>query len=370
MTQFSAADFNHMARAIRLARNGLYTTHPNPRVGCVLVKDGEIVAEGWHEQAGEPHAEINAIKAASEEAKGATAYVTLEPCCHQGRTPPCSDALIAAGVTRVVAAMQDPNPQVAGQGMQSLKAAGIATSVGVLQREAESLNPGFIKRMQRGQPYVRLKQAVSLDGRTAMASGESKWISGEAARADVQRMRAQSSAILTGSGTVLADDPSLNVRDLDIGRQPLRVIIDSNLSIPGTAKLLSLEGETLIVTAIEDAERVSVFVKAGAEVLCLPNGAGKVDLPALMQHLAAREINEVLVEAGTVLSGSLLSAGLIDELIVYLAPHLMGNNARGMFNLPAIEKMADRITLQIKDVTAVGEDWRITAIPMYRTRAQ
>lgn len=361
MTQFSAADVKHMARAIRLARKGLYTTHPNPRVGCVLVKDGEIMGEGWHQRAGEPHAEINAIKAAGEEARGATAYVTLEPCCHQGRTPPCSDALIAAGVTRVVVAMQDPNPQVAGQGIQALSDAGIETTTGLLQEQAEALNPGFIKRMQSGQPYVRLKQAVSLDGRTAMANGESKWISGKAARADVQRLRAQSCAILTGSGTMLADDPSLNVRVLDIGRQPLRVIVDSNLSMPETAKLLSLEGETLIVTASEDAERASVFVKAGAEVLCLPNGAGQVDLPALMQHLAAREVNEVLVEAGTVLSGSLLSAGLIDELIVYLAPHLMGNNARGMFNLPAIEKMADRITLQIVDVTAVGEDWRIIA---------
>lgn len=368
MTNFSTADVEFMARAIKLARRGMYTTHPNPRVGCVLVVDGSIVGEGWHQRAGEPHAEILALNEAGEKSKGATAYVTLEPCCHQGRTPPCTDALVAAGVVRVVAAMQDPNPQVAGNGLQALASAGIEISVGLLQAESESLNAGFIKRMISGRPFVRLKQAISLDGRTAMGSGESKWISGEAARADVQRLRAQSAAIMTGSGTVLSDDPSLNVRDMDIGRQPLRIVVDSNLSMPETAKLLSLEGETLIVTSSEDADRASVFLKQGAEVLRLPNGTGKVDLLALMEHLASREINEVLVEAGTVLSGSLLSMGLVDELIVYLAPHLMGNSARGMFNLPSIDKMDDRITLQIIDVTAVGADWRITALPIYETQ--
>jgi len=270
----------------------------------------------------------------------------------------------------VVAAMPDPNPVVSGQGFQTLAEAGIKTSVGLMQQEAEALNPGFIMRMQSRRPYVRLKQAVSLDGRTAMASGESKWISGEAARADVQRLRAQSSAILTGSGTVLADDPSLNVRDLDIGRQPLRVVVDSVLSTPETAKMLSLEGDTLIVTASGDADRVAKFVDAGAEVLSLPGAVGKVDLPALLHHLAAQQINEILVEAGTVLSGSLLSAGLVDELIIYLSPHIMGDNARGMFNLPVIEEMADRISMQIKDITAVGDDWRITAIPMHETADQ
>lgn len=369
MTQFSRADVEYMARAIKLARRGLYTTHPNPRVGCVLVAHGEIVGEGWHRRAGEAHAEINAIDAAGKKSAGATAYVTLEPCCHQGRTPACTNALIKSGVVRVVAAMQDPDPRVAGKGLQEISAAGINVNVGLLQAEAEGLNAGFIKRMRRGRPYVRLKQAISLDGRTAMGSGESKWISGEAARADVQRLRAQSAAIVTGSGTVLSDDPSLTVRDIDIGRQPLRVVVDSNLSMPETAKLLSLEGETLIVTASEDADRASVFVKAGAEVLRLPNGAGKVDLPALMEHLASREINDVLVEAGTVLSGSFLGMGLVDELIVYLAPHLMGNSARGMFNLPSINNMEDRIALQIKDITAVGGDWRITAVPIYKTHA-
>ncbi len=370
MTDFGTVDVDHMARAIRLARKGLYTTHPNPRVGCVLSVDGKVVGEGWHQRAGEPHAEVNAIKEAGDYSQGATAYVTLEPCYHQGRTPPCTAALIKAGVTRVVAAMLDPNPQVAGKGMRALSDAGMETATGLLQQEAEALNPGFIRRMLHQRPYVRLKQAISLDGRTAMDSGESKWISGEAARADVQRLRARSDAIVTGSGTVLADDPSLNVRDLEVERQPLRVVIDSNLSIPETAKLLTLEGQTLIVTASEDAERAAVFTRAGAEILYLPGSLGKVDLPALMQHLAAREINEVLVEAGTVLSGSLLTAGLVDELVVYLAPHLMGNAARGMFNLPAIDKMANRIVLEIKDITAVGEDWRITADVINNSRTE
>ncbi|MFV1997341.1 MAG: bifunctional diaminohydroxyphosphoribosylaminopyrimidine deaminase/5-amino-6-(5-phosphoribosylamino)uracil reductase RibD [Acidiferrobacterales bacterium] len=367
MISFSITDVEIMTRALRLARKGLYTTHPNPRVGCVLVKNGEIVGEGWHQKTGEPHAEIYAVQEAGEKARGATAYISLEPCCHQGRTPPCTDALIQAGISEVVVAMTDPNPEVNGQGLQTLAKAGIKTSVGLLQPEAEALNPGFIKRMQSQRPYVRLKQAISLDGRTAMASGESKWISGEAARADVQRLRAQSSAILTGSGTVLADDPSLNVRDLDIGRQPLRVVVDSVLSTPETARILSLEGDTLIVTASGDADRVAKFVKAGAEVLCLPGSVGRVDLSALLQHLAEQHVNEILVEAGSELSGGLLDAGLVDELIIYLSPHIMGNNARGMFNLPAIEKMANRISMQIKDVTAVGDDWRITATPVYKT---
>lgn len=370
MTQFSIADVEFMAQALRLARKGLYTTHPNPRVGCVLVQNAEIVGEGWHERAGGPHAEINAIDEAGEKARGATAYISLEPCCHQGLTPPCTDALIQAGISRVVAAMPDPNPEVSGQGMQALEKAGVKTSIGLLQQEAEALNQGFIKRMQHQRPYVRLKQAISLDGRTAMASGESKWISGAAARADVQRLRAQSSAILTGSGTVLADDPSLNVRDLDIGRQPLRVVVDSVLSTPEAAKMFSLEGDTLIVTASGDPNRVAVYVNAGAEVLCLPGSVGKVDLTALLEHLGEQQINEVLVEAGTVLSGGLLGAGLVDELIIYLSPHIMGNNARGMFNLPAIEQMADRIPMQINDVTAVGDDWRITATPVYETLDQ
>ncbi len=359
------ADVEYMARALMLARRGLYTTDPNPRVGCVVVSDGAIVGEGWHERAGEPHAEINALNQAGNKARGATVYVTLEPCCHTGRTPPCSDALIEAGVSRVVAAMEDPNPQVAGQGLKALRDAGISVESGVLEEQAQQLNPGFVSRMRNRRPYVRAKLAVSLDGRTAMASGESKWITGDAARADVQRLRARSSAIITGSGTVLADNPSLNVRDLQIGRQPLRVIVDGNLSTPESSRLFKLEGQSLVATASEDADQVEVLVNAGAEVICLPSGADRVDLPALMQHLAAQEVNEVLVEAGSVLNGSLLSAQLVDELIVYIAPYIMGSNAKGMFSIPGLENMSDRMSLDIKDIRAVGNDWRITAHPVY-----
>jgi diaminohydroxyphosphoribosylaminopyrimidine deaminase/5-amino-6-(5-phosphoribosylamino)uracil reductase len=365
MSSQAIADVEFMSRALMLARRGLYTTDPNPRVGSILVKDGEIVGEGWHERAGEAHAEINALEQAGDKARGATAYVTLEPCCHTGRTPPCTDALIAAGVSRVVVAMQDPNPLVAG-GLAVLEDAGIKVQSGVLQAQAEALNPGFISRMREKRPYIRVKLAVSLDGKTAMANGESKWITGEAARADVQRLRAQSSAILTGSGTVLSDDPSLNVRDMDIGRQPMRVIVDANLSTPETAKILKLEGSTLIATAAEEADLSEMLVNAGAEIILLPAGSNKVDLPALMQHLAAQEVNEVLVEAGSTLCGSLLESKLVDELVVYMAPHIMGHDARGMFRLPGLENMADRISLNMTDVRAVGKDWRITATPEFK----
>jgi len=360
-----SADVEFMARALTLARRGFYTTDPNPRVGCVLVKDGEIVGEGWHERAGEPHAEVNALTQAGDKARGATAYVTLEPCCHTGRTPPCTDALIAAGVSRVVAAMQDPNPLVAGQGLNALAGAGIQAENGLLRPQAEVINPGFISRMRDKRPYVRVKLAVSIDGKTAMANGESKWITGEAARADVQRLRARSSAILTGSGTVLSDDPSLNVRDMDIGRQPMRVIVDANLSTPETARMLQLDGITLIATATEEPDLSEMLVNAGAEIILLPAGPNKVDLPALMQHLAAREVNEILVEAGSTLCGSLLESELVDELVIYIAPHIMGHDARGMFRLPALDSMADRISLKITDVRAVGDDWRITTVPKY-----
>lgn len=364
MSAIKAIDVEYMSRALILARRGLYTTDPNPRVGCVLVRDDEIVGEGWHERAGEAHAEINALQQAGDKARGATAYVTLEPCSHTGRTPPCTDALITAGVSRVVVAMQDPNPLVAG-GLAVLEEAGITVQSGVLQTQAEALNPGFISRMREKRPYIRVKLAVSLDGKTAMANGESKWITGEAARADVQRLRAQSSAILTGSGTVLSDDPSLNVRDINIGRQPMRIIVDANLSTPETAKMLKLEGNTLIATAVEEPDLSETLVNAGAEIILLPAGSNKVDLPALMHHLAAQEVNEVLVEAGSTLCGSLLESKLVDELVVYMAPHIMGHDARGMFRLPALENMADRISLNITDVRAVGKDWRITATPEF-----
>jgi diaminohydroxyphosphoribosylaminopyrimidine deaminase/5-amino-6-(5-phosphoribosylamino)uracil reductase len=359
------ADVEFMSRALTLARRGLYTTDPNPRVGCVLVRDGEIVGEGWHERAGESHAEVNAIQQAGDKARGATAYVTLEPCCHTGRTPPCTQALVDAGVIRVVAAMEDPNPLVAGRGLAALADADIKVENGLLRSEAEKVNPGFISRMRLKRPYVRIKLAISLDGKTAMANGESKWITGDAARADVQRLRARSSAILTGSGTVLSDDPSLNVRDVDIGRQPLRVIVDANLSTPETAKMLKLDGSTLIATATEEPDLSEMLIGAGAEIILLPAGPNKVDLPALMQHLAAQEVNELLVEAGSTLCGSLLESKLVDELVIYLAPHIMGHDARGMFRLPALENMADRISLNISDVRAVGKDWRITATPEF-----
>jgi diaminohydroxyphosphoribosylaminopyrimidine deaminase/5-amino-6-(5-phosphoribosylamino)uracil reductase len=356
----AVADRRHMAEALRLARRGLYTTDPNPRVGCVIVRDGEVVGRGWHERAGGPHAEIHALCAAGERARQATVYLSFEPCCHHGKTPPCTEALITAGVARVVAAMPDPNPRVAGQGFAALARHGIAVESGLMQAEAEQLNPGFIRRMVGGRPLIRLKLGASLDGRTAAPDGSSQWITSEAARADVQHWRARSSAVLTGIGTVLADDPSLNVRASDIGRQPLRVALDSRLRMPPTAKLLSLPGSTLVVTAESDAARAETLRRAGAEVLVLERN-GRVDLAALMPALAARELNEVLVEAGPTLSGALLEAGVVDELLLYLAPSLLGDGARGMFRLPRLTQLAERIPLEIRDVRAVGRDWRIIA---------
>jgi len=361
MNNPSPEDVRHMARALQLAKRGLYTTDPNPRVGCVIVRGGQVVGEGWHRRAGEPHAEVHALAAAGQQARGATAYVSLEPCCHHGRTPPCSEALVKAGVARVVAAMPDPNPRIASRGVAELERAGIRVDIGLLQAESERLNPGFISRMTRGRPYLRVKLAASLDGRTALANGESKWISGEDARADVQRLRARSSAILTGIGTVLTDDPSLTVRDLDIGRQPLRVVVDARLSMRPDAQMLSLSGKTLVATAASDAGQAAALFRAGAEVIVLRAGVDRVDLPGLMQNLAEREVNELLVEAGATLCGSLLQDGLVDELVVYLAPHLLGSTARGLFNIPGLETMQNRVALDIQDVRAVGHDWRITA---------
>ena len=358
-------DRKYMAQAIQLAQRGLYTTDPNPRVGCVMVRDGQVVGEGWHARAGEAHAEVHALQQAGELARGATAYVTLEPCSHHGKTPPCSQALIDAGVARVVAAMQDPNPQVAGTGLQQLQAAGIAVEVGLLQIEAEALNPGFNQRMRTGRPYVRSKLAMSLDGRTAMASGESKWITGPAARADVQRLRARSSAILTGATTVLADDPSLNVRmeGFDDRDQPLRVILDPYLSTPTTARILSLPGRTIILTNSDEDGVIADLVKAGAEVVRLQGQADAIDLQAVMAYLAELQVNEVLLETGATLSGAMLKQGLVDEMVIYMAPHIMGNHARGLFNLPGLEEMSQRIDLDIMDIRAVGKDWRISVKP-------
>jgi diaminohydroxyphosphoribosylaminopyrimidine deaminase/5-amino-6-(5-phosphoribosylamino)uracil reductase len=354
-----------MAQALRLAARGLFTTDPNPRVGCLIVNDGVVAGEGWHVYAGEAHAEINALQQAGERARGATAYVTLEPCCHHGRTAPCSAALIKAGITRVVLAMEDPNPLVAGQGVQALQQAGIEVTVGVMSAQAVALNPGFIKRMQTGLPFVRCKLAMSLDGRTAMANGESQWITAEAARHDVHRLRARASAILSGIETVLADDPSLNVRLADgaddTRRQPVRVVLDSRLRMSPEARLLGLPGDTWILTGIADAHKTSALSAAGAEVIRLPMAGARLELTSVLQALGEREINEVHVEAGATLCGALLQAGLIDELVIYVAPHLMGDSARGLLTLPGLEKMDQRIRLSISDIRAVGEDWRITA---------
>ena len=361
---FSGDDHHYMARALRLAERGLFTTGPNPRVGCVLVSESEIVGEGWHERAGEAHAEINALRAAGDRSAGATAYVTLEPCCHQGRTPPCTDALIKAGLTRVVVAMEDPNPQVAGQGLQVLQQAGIETAAGLMAAEAGKLNPGFVMRMQQGRPWVRCKLAMSLDGRTAMADGESSWISGEQARLDVHRLRARSAAIMTGINTVLADDPSLTVR-LDaaetVDRNPLRVVLDSGLRMPADAKLLELPGETLIITGVSDPEKETRLKRTGVSIKTLPLEQGRLDLVAVLQFLGKMEINEVHLEAGATLCGALLKAGLVDELVIYMAPHLMGDAARGLFVLPGLEHMQHRIKLSITDIRAIGDDWRIDA---------
>jgi len=368
----SDMDHLYMARALQLARRGRYTTHPNPRVGCVLVKAGAIVGEGYHRRAGEPHAERQALAVAGAEAQGATAYVTLEPCCHHGRTPPCSDGLIEAGVKRVIAAMPDPNPKVAGQGFAQLAAAGIEVVTGVMQAEAEALNPGFIKRMRAGLPYVRCKLAMSLDGRTAMANGESKWITSAAAREDVHRLRASSAAIMTGLGTLQADDPAMDVRlshevlgidaDLPIPH-PVRVVLDPDLQTPPTAKMLSLPGQVLILCSDEARLRSAVLEAAGAQVASLPMEGDNLNLHEVMGFLAEQEINEVLLESGAVLAGAMLAERLIDELVIYMAPHLMGNAARGLFHLPAVSGMDQRIPLQITDLRMVGSDIRITATP-------
>ncbi|BAU48660.1 diaminohydroxyphosphoribosylaminopyrimidine deaminase [Sulfurifustis variabilis] len=365
---FDAADARHMARALELARRGLYTTDPNPRVGCVIVRDGRVVGEGWHARAGEAHAEVVALHAAGERARGADVYLTLEPCAHHGKTPPCVDALIGARVARVVAAMRDPNPRVDGGGFAALQGAGIRWAVGLLEDQARALNPGFVLRMAHGRPFVRVKLAASLDGRTALASGESRWITGEAARADVQRLRARSSAILTGVDTVLADDPVLNVRAFEIGRQPIRVVLDSRLRTPPQARLFRPPGKTWLIAVAAEPEARRAIERSGAEVvLSAADAGGRVELAGALRLLADREINEVLVEAGRTLCGSLVEAGLVDELVLYFAPHLLGDGARGLFHLPGIARLSDRIALDIADVRAVGQDWRIVAKPVYPT---
>lgn len=364
-------DERYMARALELARRGRFTTTPNPNVGCVIVRDGQIVGEGWHQRAGEPHAEVHALRMAGDRARGATAYVTLEPCSHHGRTPPCCDALIAAGLTRVVAAMQDPNPQVAGRGLHRLHQSGIEVSHGLMMQEAEALNRGFLKRMRTGFPWIQLKLGASLDGRTAMASGESQWITSPAARRDVQRLRAQSSAILSSSATVLADNPSLTVRwsELDSEsqrlvdeaelRQPVRVIVDSQNRVTPDHKLIEQLGETWLMRQQVDDRHWPETVTQ----ISVPLRDSQLDLVALMMVLGQRQINSVWVEAGATLAGALIQAGLVDELIVYVAPKLLGNDARGLCQLAGLTQLADAPVFAFRDIRQVGDDVRLTLTP-------
>jgi diaminohydroxyphosphoribosylaminopyrimidine deaminase / 5-amino-6-(5-phosphoribosylamino)uracil reductase len=363
MSAFSAIDHAHMAHALRLAERGLYTTQPNPRVGCVIAHGDEVVGEGWHQRAGEPHAEVFALREAGEHAHGATAYVTLEPCAHHGRTPPCADALIAAGVGRVVIAAEDPFPQVAGRGVEKLRAAGIAVDIGLMREAARELNIGFFSRIERGRPWLRVKLAMSLDGRTGLANGESKWITGEAARADVQRWRARSSAILTGSGTVLADNPQLTVR-LPQGEAftpPWRVVLDRQLRTPVGSHVLDGSAPTLLLhaPAIDPEHRFQ-------HVECVPVAEqdGALDLSALVTLLAARGCNEVHVEAGPTLCGALFATGLVDELMIYVAPLLLGDSARPLLHLPTLSDMADRWQLRPVEQRQLGNDWRLRLRPL------
>ena len=364
-----ATDYEHMAAALRLAANGLYDTAPNPAVGCVLVNGGRVVGTGWTAPAGGPHAERVALAAAGTAARGATAYVTLEPCCHTGRTGPCTIALREAGIARVVYAGRDPNPRVNGGGAAELTAAGIAVEGGVLEGAAEALNRGFFARMRRGLPYVRSKLAVSLDGRTALANGASQWITSASSRADVHRWRARSSAVLTGSGTIVDDDPSLDARREEAGiaatigiEQPLRVIVDARLKTPPQARTLSLPGEVLILTtrALDDPP-AQALRGAGARVERVAGNAAHCDLKAVLERLAELQINDVWVEAGAGLNGALLREGLIDELIIYMAPRLLGDSARGMFSVPPLESLAAGFDLVFDDVRKVGADLRIAA---------
>lgn len=352
-----------MARALTLAACGRYSTDPNPRVGCVLVKDGAIVGEGWHKRAGGAHAEIEALKNAGDYAKHATVYVTLEPCCHHGKTPPCTEALIKAGISRLIAAMPDPNPKVARKGLQLLADSGIETGYGLLEADAEKLNRGFCKRMRTGKPFVFAKIAMSLDGRTAMASGESHWITGEYARQDVHQLRAQSGAIVTGVGTVIVDNPSLNARledkDIDV-IQPLRVIVDSRLRTPAASKMAKLPGRNIIATVTSRSKRRLILEQAGFEIVdILASNRKQVDLNALIAYLGATEVNEVMVEAGPTLNGAMLQSQILDELVVYVAPCVLGDGALGSFHLPEIKKISEKISLKLSDVRQVGGDLRL-----------
>ncbi len=355
-------DIDGMRAALAQAQKSLYTTTPNPRVGCVIVREGEVIAEGHTQPAGFAHAEAHALHHAAEngvDVRGATVYVTLEPCSHHGRTPPCADALIAAGVARVVVAIEDPNPLVSGQGIARLRAAGIAVELGVLAAEAREMNIGFLFRMQHGRPWVRMKVAASLDGGTALQNGESQWITSSQAREDGHAWRAQACAILTGIGTVQQDDPQLNVRAVATPRQPRRIIVDSRLEISPAAKVLQ-GGGSWIIAAIDDPDRAARLRADGHQVIVLPNDSGKVDLGELMRELGRRQINELHVEAGFKLNGSLLNAGVVDELLMYVAPCLLGP-AQGIARLPLLERLSDRLTCRFHEVRQVGPDLRLLA---------
>jgi diaminohydroxyphosphoribosylaminopyrimidine deaminase/5-amino-6-(5-phosphoribosylamino)uracil reductase len=365
MKRADAADAAFMARALQLAERGRCTTHPNPRVGCVVVRGGKIVAEGFHRRAGGPHAEIAALKVAGSIAKGADVYVTLEPCCHYGRTGPCTEVLIEAGVRRVVAAMRDPNPEVSGQGLAVLRRAGIEIAVGMMEQEARALNRGFISRMTRGRPWVTLKLAMSLDGRTAMASGESRWITGEEARTDVHRLRAEAGAVLTSVNTVLADDPKLTARLASkTPRQPDRIVLDTLLRSPVAAKVWTTGARRIVLAARPQASRIEPLRKKGVEVVQVGKPGDKhVDLALALATLGRMEINEVLVESGPRLAGAFLQAGLVDELVIYAAPSLLGSEARALAHLPGLVSLKQRLKFRFTDARMIGADLRITAIP-------
>lgn len=364
---FSVFDYECMAKALQLARKGLATTHPNPRVGCVIARDGQVVGAGWHRKAGEPHAEVHALREAGDKAAGGTAYVTLEPCSHAGRTPPCVDALIHAKVARVVLAAGDPNPSVNGNGIRRLQQAGIDVHGGLMEKQAEELNAGFMKRMREGRPWVRIKLAQSLDGHVALANGSSQWISGSESRADVHRWRARSDGVVTGIGTVWADDPSLNARNGDDERQPARIVIDSHWRTPPDARLLGLPGQVLIA-GLQEQPVPAALQQSGAEFLRVPAFEGRVDMDAVLLELGRRELNEIQVEAGATLCGTLIQRGLVDELLIYQAPVILGGTALSPFAYPRLDNMDERVHLEWVDSRRIGRDLRLRLKPVYRDR--
>lgn len=376
--QFTRTDIDYMQRALVLASKGQYSTQPNPAVGCILVKAGKVIGEGWHQKAGFPHAEREALIQAGAAAKGATAYVTLEPCSHHGRTPPCTDGLIEAGVNKVIVAMLDPNPLVSGKGIKQLEASGIEVVIGLLAADAKALNQGFIRMMEHNLPFVRLKMASSLDGRTAMANGESQWITGESARKEVHKMRAQCGALVTGIGTVLADDPSLTVRLADDelsamnltaeSCQPIRVVLDPFLSMPLDAKMLGLAGRTILMTSREavetNPELVEQFYSKNAEIVAVASDNDRLDIQSILRYLSEEEqVNDVLIESGAIVAGAFIESGLVNEVHSFIAPCLLGNQAKPMFVLPSVDIMADKIQLSISSIDQFGDDVRLILTP-------